>query len=526
MGTHKTGHKRKIRDFLAVLRKYNISSDPEPRNIRLALEELGPAYVKLGQIMANRTDVFPAALCEELSNLRDEVEPMTAEEVDRVIFDAYGKKREELFAFFDEEAKGSASIAQVHYARLNSGEEAAVKLQRIGAAEEMKTDIAFMKSLANKLPFIRKNPYIDANELLDELWNLTQRELDFASEANNLERFFKLNEDVAYVSCPRVYPEFTTSSVIVMEFIRGIKITDREALEAKGYDMNEIGRKYARNFLKQLVEDGFFHADPHAGNIMISDGRIIWYDMGFMGEFSPRVISQIIGLIESIITKDITKGFDIFCQTVGMGDGCDKGELFRDLRDLMTSLYDMNSGSLDLNAVMQKLFQITKDHHLSFDMSFTAMTRGIMNVSGTLKNYFPDIDFLEEVKGFAADYLNSSYKDKNTDKSIEFLKIKTKAEKIARIPENLANMVEMYSKGLVPIRMEMGVDEKSQIFIAGIVGVITDALIIAALLVSSSIIVLSRLDPLILGLPALSFVGYNTAVLIMIIDYVSRPKKE
>ena len=522
MGTHKTGHKRSIRGILAVLRKYSIPSDPEPRNIRLALEELGPTYVKLGQLMANRPDVIPADLCEELSNLRDEVEPMTAEEVDRVIFDAYGKKKEDIFAFFDEEPQGSASIAQVHYARLYSGEEAAVKLQRIGAAEEMEADIAFIKRLVNIVPFIRNNPYLDFNELLDELWRNTQRELNFISEANSLERFYKLNEDVAYVSCPKVYQEFTTPTVIAMEFIRGIKITDREALEANGYDMNAIGRKYVRSFLKQLVVDGFFHADPHAGNIMISDGRIVWYDMGLMGEFSQREINQFIGIIESIITKDITKGFDIFCQTAGMRDGCDKEALFRDLNDLMTSLYDMNSSSLDLNAVFQKLFQIAKNHHLSFDMSFTAMSRGIMNVSGTLKNYFPDIDFLDEIKDFAADFLNSSYKE---DKRIGFLRKKAKAEKIARIPENLANMVEVYSKGLVPIRMEMGVDEKSQIFIAGIVGLITDALMIAALLVSSSIIVLSCQDPLILGLPVLSFAGYSTAVLMMLIDHVSRLKK-
>ena len=525
MGTDKTVRKRRIRDFIAVLRKYKISPDSDPHSIRLALEELGPTYIKLGQLMANRSDVLPPELCEELSDLRDEVEPMTAEEVDRAIFDAYGKKKEELFSYFDEEHRGSASIAQVHYARLKSGKEAAVKIQRIGAAEEMEADIEFLRRLVKRVPFVRNNPFIDVNEILDEFWNVTQQELDFVNEAKNLERFHELNRDVAYVTCPEVYPEFTTRTVIVMEFIRGIRITDREALEAHGYDMNEIGRKYVRSFHKQIFVDGFFQADPHIGNLLISDGRIVWYDMGMMGEFSRRDIDTFIGLIESIITKDVTRTFELACRMSVMREGCDKEAYFKDMSAFISSLYGINSGSFDPSVVFRQFFQIARRNKLSFNASHTIMSRGVMTVDGTLKRYFPDVDLFDEVKSFVTDYLRQTYSDKNADKRVEFLRKKAKAKKIAQIPENLASMVEVYSKGLVPIKIEMGVGEKTQAFITETVCMLTDALITAALLISSSIIVLSRLEPLILGIPALGFAGYSIAVLMMLIIYIGRLKK-
>ena len=526
MGTNKNVHKRRIRDFMSVIRKYNISSFSDARNIRLALEELGPTYIKLGQLVANRSDIFPEELCEELSNLRDEVEPMTAEEVDQVIYDAYGKKKEEIFSFFDDEPHGSASVAQVHYARLMSGEEVAVKIQRMGAAEEMEEDIAFLRRLVKKFPYLKTNPYFDADEVLDELWNITENELSFAKEAENLERFYELNSDIAYVSCPKVYPEFTTRTAIVMEFIRGIKVTDREALEAKGYDMNEIGRKFARSFLKQIFVDGFFHADPHAGNIMIEGGRIVWYDMGMMGEFSRRDINGFISLIESIITGDLTKGFDAVCRMGVFRRGYDKEAFFRDISEYMSSLHKAGVEAIDPLVELPKLFQMARKHKMGFNPAHTTMSRGIMIADGTLTDYFPEVDFLAEITSFATEFLYSAYKDKKPDKSIEFLRLRAKTEKIARIPENLAKMVEAYSKGLAPIKMEMGVDEKTQAFITEIVRMTTDVLIIVALLISSSIIVLSHLQPLIMGIPALGFAGYSVAVVMIIINLVSRLKEK
>ena len=154
------------------------------------------------------------------------------------------------------------------------------------------------------------------------------------------------------------------------------------------------------------------------------------------------------------------------------------------------------------------------------------MSRGVMTVDGTLKRYFPDVDLFDEVKSFVTDYLRQTYSDKNADKRVEFLRKKAKAKKIAQIPENLASMVEVYSKGLAPIKIEMGVDEKTQAFITETVCMLTDALITAALLISSSIIVLSRLEPLILGIPALGFAGYSIAVLMMLIIYIGRLKKK
>lgn len=519
---NRNSSERTIGEVLGVLKKYQITADSDAHSIRLALEELGPTFVKLGQLLATQSDIFPAELCDELRELRDEVAPMTAEEVDSVIFDAYGKHKDEVFAYFEEEAHGSASLSQVHRAKLFTGEDVAVKIQRIGARQSMEKDIEFIRRLVRKIPFIRKNQFVDINDVIKELSEITHYELDFNHEAKNLQRFRELNEDVPYVSCPGVYPELTTDTVLVMDYINGFQLSDKKALDENGYDINEIGKKYVRSFFKQAFEDGFFQADPHTGNLKISGGKIVWYDLGMMGEFSERNRNSFLDVIEAFVTGDVAKGYDAYTGMCRFPEKIDKEALFRDVSDLVSSISKSGVEDLDIVMEMKKFMKLAKRHHARLDPTYTMLTRGMATVQGTINELFPEIDFLTEVKRLAIEFRISEARNRKKDRELEFLRRHAKRKKIGAIPENIAKMVEQYSKGLAPVNIEMGVPEKSQPFIMEIVRLMVDGFIIVALLISSSIIVLSGLKPLIWGMPLLGVIGYSIAVIMIFIHIIKR----
>ncbi|MBR1506535.1 MAG: AarF/ABC1/UbiB kinase family protein [Eubacterium sp.] len=521
----KNKNKRSIGDFLAVIRKYDISLDSDPRNIRLALEELGPTFIKLGQLITTQSGIFPAELCDELRKLRDEVAPMTIEEVNQVIFDAYGKPKEEVFSYFDEEAHGSASLSQVHHARLITGEDVAVKIQRIGAPENMKKDLVFLRRVVRKLPFIKNNPYIDISEVLNELEAVTLKELDFTNEAKNLERFNELNSDIEYVKCPEVYPEYARTTVLVMEYIKGIKMNDKEALIAKGYDLNEIGRKYIRSFMKQFVEDGFFQADPHTGNIKISGGKIVWYDMGMMGEFSDHERESLLNGVEGIITGDVMRLYETLTKLCIFRKKYDKEALFKDVDDFVSTIQNSGFENLDINLTFQQFLDIAKRHNAAINPSQTMMSRGIATVQGTVEELFPDVNFFDEVKKFAINYKLEKVR-KRSNKDIDAYKRIVKLKKISQIPENIADMVAVYSKGLAPVKIEMGIPEKTQDFVKNLVGMILESIILVALLISSTMFVTSGTGPNFKGVSVLGLVGYALSLLMIIIGAIVKFNKK
>ena len=278
----------RLKEIISVIHKHQIARGVTPEKLRLILEDLGPTYIKLGQIMSMRSDIFPKKICDEFMRLRSEVTPMPFEEVREVIEHAYGTSLEEVFAEFQETPIGSASIAQVHKAKLKSGETVVVKVQRQGIYETMSRDIAFLHRAVKLMPPINMAGLVDMNQVLDEMWVVAQEEMNFLAEAANMEEFARLNKDVAFVTSPMLYREYTTTQVLVMEYIDGIGVDEKDKLLEAGYDLDEIGTKMADNYVKQIMEDGFFHADPHPGNMRIRDGKIVWIDMGMMGRFSKR----------------------------------------------------------------------------------------------------------------------------------------------------------------------------------------------------------------------------------------------
>ena len=269
----------RLSEIMQVLRRYRITKGITPVKVREILEELGPTYVKLGQILSIRTDLISSEYCKELQKLRSQVSPMPYEEVRAVLCEAYKKDPEDVFASIVKTPIGSASIAQVHEAFLKSGEHVVLKVQRRGIYGTMERDVAMMQRMLRFVPPALKG-LVDLERVISEFWSAAKEEMDFLREAANMETFSKNNENVVFVASPKLYRELTTAQVLVMEYIDGYSISDTHTLEQEGYDLVEIGEKLADNYVRQIMQDGFFHADPHPGNLRIRGGKIVWLDMG------------------------------------------------------------------------------------------------------------------------------------------------------------------------------------------------------------------------------------------------------
>ena len=271
----------RLREMVLVLRKHNVlTSDMTPEKLRLILEDLGPTFVKLGQILSLKPGFLPADYAIELTKLQTQAKPLDFSIIKDCLEKEYNKKIEDVFLDIDDHALGSASIAQVHKATLKTGEKIVIKVQRPGIYEVMAKDIVLLKRAVSII--------LDFNAILDEMWNITKQEMDFMMEAEHIDEFKRLNSEDIFVDCPTVKHELTTARVLVMEYIDGHRIDEISKLKAQGYNVEELGIHLGKNYVKQIIEDGYFHADPHPGNIWIKNGKIIWLDLGMMGRLSSK----------------------------------------------------------------------------------------------------------------------------------------------------------------------------------------------------------------------------------------------
>lgn len=393
--SEKESNGTRLREIISVIHKHQIARGVTPEKLRLILEDLGPTYIKLGQIMSMRSDIFPKKICDEFMRLRSEVTPMPFSEVREVIEHAYGTKLEDVFEEIQETPIGSASIAQVHKAKLKSGETVVVKVQRKGIYETMSRDIAFLHRAVKLMPPINMAGLVDMNQVLDEMWVVAQDEMNFLAEAANMEEFARLNKNVAFVTSPMLYREYTTTQVLVMEYIDGIGVDEKEKLLEAGYDLDEIGSKMADNYVKQIMEDGFFHADPHPGNMRIRDGKIVWIDMGMMGRFSQRDQVLLGKVIKGVATNDVSL---IVEAVLSLGDFHDKPDqklLYSDIGDWLTKYGNANFGGLNMGTLMQDLMDIMKENRVSMPHSLTMLVRGLTTIEGVIAEIAPDINVVQ-----------------------------------------------------------------------------------------------------------------------------------
>lgn len=509
----------RLREITAVLHQNNISRGVTPEKLRIILEELGPTYVKLGQIMSMHSDILPKRYCDELMHLRSEAAPMPFKEVLAVIEESYGYSWKEVFTSIEAEPIGSASIAQVHKAELRSGASVVIKVQRRGIYAVMSRDIALLHKAVRLLPIVNHNGLVDLDMVLDELWEVTKEEMDFLKEAANMEEFAKLNEKVAFVATPVLYREFTTDRVLVMEYIDGCSIDAKDTLLERGYDLDEVGSKLVDNYMKQVIEDGFFHADPHSGNVKIREGKIIWIDMGMMGrltEYDRKIIAK---AVQGVAENDINMIQDAVMALGKFHKKPNQGKLHENLKELLRKYGTIEMGSIKVAEVMQEMMEIMKENSIAMPHGLTMLVRGLTHVEGILCEISPDINMVTIAQNRI---LCNFWKNVDWKRELESggKTLYRSLKKMVRLPVQLDEILQEYQRGQMKIHLDLHASKEFSVLLRRLIRNIVMGLWVMALLVSSSIICTTDMKPKVLGIPALGMLGYLMAFAIMMYVFI------
>lgn len=509
----KQDNSQRIREIHAVLKKNQITRGISPEKLRQILEDLGPTYVKLGQILSLHSDILPRAYCDELLKLTSGVAPMPFSDVKEVIEKSWNCPLTDILSSIDEVPLGSASIAQAHQAVLRDGSQVVVKVQRKGIYDVMARDIGLLHRLVSLMPPIGdlKN-MIDFNMVLDEMWSVAQQEMDFLKEAANLTEFAHNNRDIVYVGVPKLYTEYTTDRVLVMEYIEGLSITDKEALDKSGYDSHEIGQKLVNNFIKQVMDDGFFHADPHPGNLRVRDGKLIWLDMGMMGRLSETQRRIMIRAVESIALQDVSMLEASVMDLCDENGFVDRTKLYEDLRDFLSKYGSLSMGSINVPESMQEIMDIMKNNHLVLPHGVTMLARGLAHIQGDLVAIAPDISMFD----IAASRIGETYLE-DVDIKAELRNLLKRfyrsSSKGIELPGLATDALKEYLKGEARTNLRLQISGPFAELVYTSVRNLVIGMCLTGLLIGSAILCTTDMKPTLCGIPFLGFMGFAIASL-------------
>lgn len=516
-GLSRKSRMRRLREIIKLMRKHRVQEGLSPDQLRSFLIDLGPSFIKIGQMLSLRSEILPQAYCDALSDLQMDCDPMPFEDTLAALEDVYGSRFHDIFRKIDPKPLGSASLAQVHKAELSNGDVVAVKVQRPGVRAVMAQDIDVMRSVAKHVSrFMKDTQMLDLRDVVEELWATFLEETDFMKEANNLREFAELNKDVVFISCPKPYMEYCTESVLVMEYIEGVSIRDTKRLKELGYDLDEIGLKVMDNYATQILQHGFFHADPHPGNLFVHEGKVVYLDLGIMGRLSVRErvgfskIIEAVGAQNASDLKDALISFSVEHDLASI----DHARLLAELDNVLKSYCSTNVADIDIGALLSDIMALTRQCKVTLPSSVTAVSRGIVTMEGSLAEYLANTNMIEIINGHII-------RSKNTQEELEtriktmLVSFDTSLRSMLKAAEYSGEMFRMLSRGQLKVNMEMLGSTEPLRKVSRIANRLAMSLVIAGLLVSGSLIISVDM-PRVFGLPILSFIEYVSAFVLFI----------
>lgn len=419
-------------------------------------------------------------------------------------------------------------MRQVHKATLSNGDVVAVKVQRPGVRATMAQDIDVMRSVAKRLSrFMKDNQMVDLRDVVEELWSTFLEETDFTKETQNLHEFALLNKDVAYIRCPMPYLEYCSEEVLVMEYIEGTSLRDTDKLVELGYDLEEIGMKALDNYATQILDFGFFHADPHPGNMFIKDGQIIYLDLGIVGRLNPRDRARFGEIIEAVGAKSATRLKDALISFSVDHDsrGIDHPRFLAELDIILEGYGSCDVADIDIGGLLNDIMLLTKQCKVTLPPSVTAVSRGIVTIEGTLSEYIANSNIVDIINDHV---MRKKDPKKELQKLVQdtMISLGNSGRGLATSAEYAGETLKMLSRGQLKMNMEMlGSDEPIK-KVSRIANRLAVSMVIAGLLVSASL--MTSLDmPKIIGVPVLSFIEFVSAFILTImvaIDIYRKPK--
>ncbi|MEE0476323.1 MAG: AarF/UbiB family protein [Adlercreutzia sp.] len=505
----KTSHKR-MNEIVRIMRQYKVLHGLTPEQAVEVLQALGPTYVKIGQLASNRSDLLPKAYCDAFEKLRDDANPMPFDVVIEQIDRAYGKSWHEVFASIDPVPLGAASIAQVHKATLLDGTTVAVKVRRPGVAESMAEDIMLMKHLLALGEFAsnsHRDILLSLEGFIEEIERTTASEVDFTSELHNLMRFHDELADEEGVTSPVAYPQYSCESVLVMEFVQGTEISHTQALREQGIDVSALARRVCQSYVTQVLDDGFFHADPHPGNILVRDGEVVWIDLGMVGTLTVSERMLVGKVFTAVATDNAYLLKEAVMGLVHVLGPVDHGALLEALSRLLAEYSTAEMKEINVGTVLTEVIEVLRGQNMMMTSSVTMLARGFVTIEGVMAQVAPDISVIEIVSKHViaqqADpkFLATQLIDLATTSAAS-------AEALAKLPTQLSNTLEMIDRGQIKVNGDIDVSSRILATAYAAVGRISLALLSAGLFLGSSILCTTAMQPQLLGVPLLGVLGY------------------
>lgn len=505
----KTSHKR-MNEIVRIMRQYKVLHGLTPEQAVEVLQALGPTYVKIGQLASNRSDLLPKAYCDAFEKLRDDANPMPFDVVIEQIDRAYGKSWHEVFASIDPVPLGAASIAQVHKATLLDGTTVAVKVRRPGVVESMAEDIMLMKHLLALGEFAsnsHRDILLSLEGFIEEIERTTASEVDFTSELHNLMRFHDELADEEGVTSPVAYPQYSCESVLVMEFVQGTEISHTQALREQGIDVSALARRVCQSYVTQVLDDGFFHADPHPGNILVRDGEVVWIDLGMVGTLTVSERMLVGKVFTAVATDNAYLLKEAVMGLVHVLGPVDHGALLEALSRLLAEYSTAEMKEINVGTVLTEVIEVLRGQNMMMTSSVTMLARGFVTIEGVIAQVAPDISVIEIVSKHViaqqADpkFLATQLIDLATTSAAS-------AEALAKLPTQLSNTLEMLDRGQIKVNGDIEVSSRILATAYASVGRISLALLSAGLFLGSSILCTTAMQPQLLGVPLLGVLGY------------------
>jgi ubiquinone biosynthesis protein len=480
--------------------------------VRMVLEELGPTFLKMGQILSTRPDILPVEFMQELSKLQDEVPPFPYSEVQATIQKEFNKSVGQKFSSFDEQPLAAASIGQVHKAKMPDGKNVVVKIQRPGIQRTIKVDLEIMMHLAGLMELHLEGWDIQRpTRIVEEFARTLEKELDYTLEAAHMERFARQFEDEPAVYVPQVYREATTSRVLTMEHISGIKASDIDRLEKEGLDRSEIARQGLILIMKQIFVHGFFHADPHPGNIFVLPDNVICYiDFGMMGRLDLETRERFADLIMSIVHRDEREATKVLLRLTLSEEEPNYPALQRDTAEFMDKHCYRPLKDVDLGALLHQLLEMATKHRLGVPPDLFLMIKALSTVEGLGRILDPDLDVIEQATPFIKHIqLNRIHprriaKDMASSGTDLFHLLKD-------IPGEVRTILKLARQGKVKIEFEHRGLEPMIAANDRISNRLSFAVVLASLVIGSGLIVLSGIPPKWHEIPVIGLTGFLVA---------------
>lgn len=532
-GLSDTTSAARLREIVKVLKRTEASKGLTPDKLVAMLEELGPTFIKLGQILSSRSDMLPQQYCNALQTLRSSTTPEPFDHVKRRLDALYGEDHSAVFSDIEQDPLGSASVAQVHKAHLAAdGTAVAVKIRRDHVKQDMQRDIQLMRRAVDILNLAGPSVLagVDLAMVIDEFDRTVREEIDFTVERGNLQRFARGLQGEAGVSCPAVYPEYSDESVLVMEFVEGISLERVDELVTAGYDVRDIGDRLANSYMHQMVDVGFFHADPHAANIIVrpaSDrsrlqsgvdrGEVVWIDCGMMGELSPHERGLFFDMMKAMVFKDGHALTDLFIEWGRVSDAPGKklnyGRLLQDLTTLVNRYAAEDAYSMDIAQLLNDIMAILDTANVIMPRSFVMLVRGLASLQGTLLSLTPEISILKVVERYIKERGAKRF-DPFKEAEARAMAAVSAADKATEIPGRVVNVLDMAEKGRLKLGFDLAEADRPMEKLGKIVDRLSLAIITAGLFIGSSTIYSAGMQPQLFGVPVVGFLGYFGAAVL------------